>query len=76
MAALQVHALPRNARRRPVPKPEQYFRKIAEVIDPAWQITIGADLANPGVAGNGPLRYGWQTPTSPDCTPQRPPTRH
>jgi 2-polyprenyl-6-methoxyphenol hydroxylase-like FAD-dependent oxidoreductase len=51
MAALQVHALRALLADGQCPIPEQYFPKIAEVIDPAWQMTIGADLANPGVAG-------------------------
>ena len=51
MAALQVHALRALLADGHCPSPEQYFRTIAKVIDPAWQMTIGADLANPGVAG-------------------------
>ena len=33
------------------PSPERYVRRIAKVIDPAWDMTIGADLANPEVPG-------------------------
>ena len=51
MAALQAHALRALLADGQCPSPEQYFRRIAKVIDPAWQMTIGADLANPGVAG-------------------------
>ena len=50
MAALQVHALRALLANGQCPSPEQYFRRIAKAIDPAWQMTIGADLANPGAA--------------------------
>ena len=51
VAALQAHALRALLGNGQCPRPERYFRKIAKVIDPAWDMTIGADLANPGVAG-------------------------
>jgi 2-polyprenyl-6-methoxyphenol hydroxylase-like FAD-dependent oxidoreductase len=51
VAALQAHAMRALLVNGQCPSPERYFRRIAKVIDPAWNMTIGADLANPGVAG-------------------------
>ncbi len=33
------------------PAPRRYFRRIAKMIDTPWDITVGADLAFPGVPG-------------------------
>jgi 2-polyprenyl-6-methoxyphenol hydroxylase-like FAD-dependent oxidoreductase len=51
VAALQAHALRALLANGQCPSPAQYFRAIAKVIDPAWEMTTGADLANPGVVG-------------------------
>ena len=51
VAAQQAHVLRALFADGQCPSPERYFRRIAKVIDPAWDMTIGADLANPGVPG-------------------------
>ncbi|MGH3973705.1 MAG: FAD-dependent oxidoreductase [Pseudonocardiaceae bacterium] len=42
------------------PDPNQYFRAIAKVIDPPWDIAVSADLSFPGVPGTrtGKIRMG------------------
>ncbi|MGH3822811.1 MAG: FAD-dependent oxidoreductase [Pseudonocardiaceae bacterium] len=51
MAANQTLALRRLAARSLELAPERYFRMIAKTVDPAWDITVGADLTFPGVPG-------------------------
>ena len=53
-----------------------YFRAIAAVIDVAWDIAAGADLAFPQVPGKRSVtRCDWSTPTCRGCTRLPPTTR-
>ncbi len=51
VAALEAAALRDMLRAGSVLPPRQYFRRIAKMIDSPWDITVGADLAFPGVPG-------------------------
>ena len=51
VAAMQAHALRAHLAERPAIDPLRYFGHIAKVISVPWDMTIGADLANPGVIG-------------------------
>lgn len=51
VAALQAINLRRALAHHPTPPPLPYFRHIAKAIDSPWDITVGADLAFPAVAG-------------------------
>lgn len=51
VAANQAMVLRRLLAHSTCPAPGPYFRAIAKTIDPAWDFTVGADLAFPGVPG-------------------------
>lgn len=51
VAALQANALRTLLATGLPPEPSRYFRQVAAVIRPAWDMTTGADLSNPRVAG-------------------------
>jgi 2-polyprenyl-6-methoxyphenol hydroxylase-like FAD-dependent oxidoreductase len=51
VAALQAGRLARLAATDPVVDPRRFFRAVAPVVDAAWQIVTGGDLAYPQVEG-------------------------
>ena len=51
VAALQSLALREHLGRAPVPDPRRWHREVARIIDPAWDMVVGGDLALPGVRG-------------------------
>ncbi len=51
VAAMEAVALRDLLRTGSPPGPQQYFRRIAKVIDIPWEINVGADLAFPEVPG-------------------------
>lgn len=52
VAALEAVALRRQLQRGDPPQPHRFFRDVAKVLDVAWDMSVGGDLAFPGVAGN------------------------
>src|SRR5262249_57904119 len=51
VAATEAAALRRMLMSGAVPAAGAYFRKMARVISVPWNLTVGADLANPAVEG-------------------------
>jgi 2-polyprenyl-6-methoxyphenol hydroxylase-like FAD-dependent oxidoreductase len=51
VAALQALALREHLGRVPAPDPRRWLRRVARIIDPAWDMVVGGDLALPGVEG-------------------------
>jgi 2-polyprenyl-6-methoxyphenol hydroxylase-like FAD-dependent oxidoreductase len=51
MAALHALALRKHLARAPEPDPRRFFQQTANVVDAAWQLAVGADLASPEVHG-------------------------
>ncbi|MGH3834723.1 MAG: FAD-dependent monooxygenase [Pseudonocardiaceae bacterium] len=51
VAANQALVLRRLLAHSANPVPSQYFQAIAKVVDPPWDIAVGADLSFPGVPG-------------------------
>jgi hypothetical protein len=51
VAALQALALRAHLRQRTGPQPRRFFRQIGPIVDVAWTMASGGDLAFPGVAG-------------------------
>ncbi|MGH3936843.1 MAG: FAD-dependent oxidoreductase [Pseudonocardiaceae bacterium] len=51
VAAMEAAALRDMLRSGSAPTPQQYFRRIAKMIDTPWDVAVGADLAFPGVPG-------------------------
>ncbi|WP_420752684.1 FAD-dependent oxidoreductase [Rhodococcus sp. O3] len=51
VAALEAIALRRHLLRGTEPHPRTFFRDVANVIDVPWDMSVGADLAYPGVIG-------------------------
>jgi 2-polyprenyl-6-methoxyphenol hydroxylase-like FAD-dependent oxidoreductase len=51
VAALQALALRAHLRRRTGPQPGRFFRQIGPIVDVAWTMATGGDLAIPGVVG-------------------------
>jgi 2-polyprenyl-6-methoxyphenol hydroxylase-like FAD-dependent oxidoreductase len=51
VAANQAMALRRLLARKTEPAPRQYFRLIAKMVNPPWDIAVGADFAFPDVPG-------------------------
>ncbi len=51
VAALQALALREHLGRAPAPDPHRWLRRVARVVDPAWDMVVGGDLALPGVEG-------------------------
>lgn len=43
------------------PKPLEFFRDLARIIDIAWDITTASDLAHPGIEGTRSLKYRFMT---------------
>ena len=70
IAALEALAL-RQLLAGGVPQPGRYFRDIARLVDVAWDMAVGGDLALPQVTGPRQQRFGWSTPTWPGCRPRR-----
>ncbi|MGY1669145.1 FAD-dependent monooxygenase [Geodermatophilus sp. SYSU D00710] len=56
VAALEAQALAALLRAGRTPSPRRYFRAVARVVDPAWQMTAGGGLAFPGVPGRRTAR--------------------
>jgi hypothetical protein len=56
VAALQALNLRRHLERTGEPDPHRFFRDLARVIDVAWDIAVGGDLAFPGVEGRRTLK--------------------
>ena len=56
VAALQALNLRRHLERTGEPDPHRFFRDLARVIDVAWDIAVGGDLAFPGVEGRPTLK--------------------
>jgi 2-polyprenyl-6-methoxyphenol hydroxylase-like FAD-dependent oxidoreductase len=51
VAALEALALRRALRAGRVPRPRAFHREVARIVDAAWDIVVGGDLAFPGVEG-------------------------
>jgi len=56
IAAAEALALRAELARHAVPDARRYFRSVAAVIDVAWDIAVGADLAFPQVPGRRPAK--------------------
>ncbi|MFD0692228.1 FAD-dependent oxidoreductase [Actinomadura fibrosa] len=56
VAALEALALRGHLRSGAIPEPRRFFRDISVIIDVAWDISAGGDLAFPGVDGRRTLR--------------------
>ena len=52
VAALEALTLGRHLERRIEPQPARWFRDLARVVDVAWNMSAGGDLAFPGVEGH------------------------
>lgn len=51
VAALQALALREHLGREATPDPRRWLRRVARIVDPAWDMVVGGDLALPGVDG-------------------------
>ena len=51
VAALQALALRAHLEQRTAPDPLGWLRAVARIVDPAWDMVLGGDLALPGVEG-------------------------
>ena len=56
VAALEAQALAELLKGGRRPSPRRYYRAVARVVEPAWQMTAGGDLAFPGVPGRRTAR--------------------
>ena len=51
VAALQALALRVHLGQQGAPDPHRWLRRVARIVDPAWDMVVGGDLALPGVHG-------------------------
>lgn len=56
VAAIEALALRRHLNRGRAPRPQKVMRDIAQVVDVAWEISAGGDLAFPAVEGTRNLK--------------------
>jgi 2-polyprenyl-6-methoxyphenol hydroxylase-like FAD-dependent oxidoreductase len=56
VAALQALALRAHLRQHTPPQPARFFRQIGRIVDVAWSMATGGDLAFPAVAGRRTLQ--------------------
>ncbi len=51
VAALQALELRAHLGQQTAPDPHRWLRRVAQIVDPAWDMVVGGDLALPGVHG-------------------------